>query len=171
MKVYELMSILAKCDPNAEVVVPCAPYGGPAVLHKINTKMLITDYDENPELEGIYVGLGYGEAEHIHDDDLLDETPAHTVVFIRKDCPDGYWYSGQRGTGKFNVERCNYSDMRDVEGFGHKEPGECWKVANGEFSNNLIDKAHCSDKEDRIEWFDDIIPDKPEDFIKFLDEE
>lgn len=71
----------------------------------------------------------------------LQNLQPHTVS-VRDDCPDGYWYSNQKGK-EFKIKTCHYSDLRDVEGFGSKEPNDCWKVSDGEFAGNVMLKAHC----------------------------
>jgi hypothetical protein len=34
-------------------------------------------------------------------------------------------------------------DKQSVEGFSNKEPNDCWKVADGEFAGNVMEKKHC----------------------------
>lgn len=87
----------------------------------------------------------YLEAQKIVDQYKSEQLNKHAVissVFVREACPDGYWYSNKKGK-KFNVKDCHYSDLREVEGFSNKEPNECWKVADGEFMGNVMDKKHC----------------------------
>jgi hypothetical protein len=52
-----------------------------------------------------------------------------------------FWYSLHSGV-KFPVRRCNFSDLRDVEGFSHVEPKDCLVVSKGEFAGNVILKKH-----------------------------
>jgi len=65
-----------------------------------------------------------------------------TSVYVRSDCPNEFWYSHQMGV-KLNIKPCYQSDLRDVEGFGHKDGSDCWKVADGDFEGYVIDKKHC----------------------------
>jgi len=87
----------------------------------------------------------YLEAQKIVDTYKREQINKHAIinyVFICEDCPDGYWYSYQKGK-QFNVEFCHYSDLIGVEGFRGKDPNECWKVVDGDFKDNLIMKKHC----------------------------
>lgn len=90
-------------------------------------------------------GLAILSLEQIMDEYLseqLNKPAVISCVVVREDCPDDYWYSTQKGK-KFNIKSCNYSDLREIEGFSNKEPNECWKVADGEFAGNVMVKQHC----------------------------
>lgn len=65
-----------------------------------------------------------------------------TAIYIKEDCPDGYWYTDRQET-LFFVKTCCHSDLNDVEGFGGKDPNDFYKVTVGDFEGYVIDKKHC----------------------------
>lgn len=68
--------------------------------------------------------------------------PPITKVTIADNVPDEFWYSQCKGQ-TFNVRMMDSYRMRDMEGFNHLEPKDCWLVSDGDCEGNGIFKEHC----------------------------